>query len=1103
MPSTCLTAGRHEISLGIDSGSTTTKIVALDKQKRSLFSYYAPNKGNPIQTVREGLEALWQKAKETGAELIVRGSCSTGYGEDLIKAAFGLNEGIIETIAHYMAARDIQPDTSFILDIGGQDMKAIFVENGVINHIEINEACSSGCGTFIETFAKSMGYSVEAFATAACMGKLPCDLGTRCTVFMNSKVKQVLREGATIGDIAAGLSYSVINNCLYKVLKLKHTDELGKHIVVQGGTMHNDSVVRALELLTGCKVSRSDRPELMGAYGCALYAWEHATQSITLQNITENASYTTRLLQCKGCENVCSVNRYVFQNGNIYFSGNKCERVFTNKGNKERYGANLYAEKLRLLFERNQPEATEKALKIGIPRVLGFYENYPFWHSLFTACGLQVILSDVSTYGNYEKGVKSAMADNICFPAKLVHSHILDLQEKGADRIFFPYVIFEQRHGGQNSFNCPIVTGYSDVVKSSMRLSVPLDSPAITFKDPKALKKEIQDYLYTLGISKHTAGKALQTALEAQQKYENDISEANLKAFEQGSKERHLIIVLAGRPYHADPLVQHKLADMVAALGVDCLTADVARNAEVKLDDVHFISQWAYPQQILKAAKWVALQGKNVQFVELTSFGCGPDAFMLDEIHALLARHGKALTQLKIDDISNTGSLKLRIRSIVDSLKLDLHVTKQNHIDKPFLTTPPYTEAERKKRKKLIVPYFTDFIAPLIPSFLKLAGYDADVLPISDTGSDETGLRYANNEICYPATLIVGDIINAFKKGTYETDNTAVLITQTGGQCRASNYISLIKKALVDAGYGNVPVVSLTMDGNMQNNQPGFQMRMRKLIPIALATILYTDAISKLYYAASPREKEKGQARKLRDKYLDIAKNPVKRNQPKELINYLQVAAQDFNRIASDVHCPRVGIVGEIFLKFNSYAQRGITQWFLDNGIEVEAPILSSFFLQSFVNREINARTKVETSNLPLFVLRGLYKVVNHRIKEVNNACAAFRYFHPFDDIYTLAENARSIVSLSAQFGEGWLLPGEVATMVHHGITHVVSLQPFGCIANHIVSKGIETRLRKLFPQLSFLGLDFDSGVSDVNITNRLLLFANELLEKGSKPNTH
>jgi predicted nucleotide-binding protein (sugar kinase/HSP70/actin superfamily) len=516
----------------------------------------------------------------------------------------------------------------------------------------------------------------------------------------------------------------------------------------------------------------------------------------------------------------------------------------------------------------------------------------------------------------------------------------------------------------------------------------------------------------------------------------------------------------------------------------------------IDINDVHFVSQWAYPEQILKAAKWTAMQDSGVQFVELTSFGCGPDAFMLDEIHALLQRYGKALTQLKIDDVTNIGSLKLRVRSVIDSLKLNYCEGEQSREVLPFATTPIYTEEEHQQKQKIIIPYFTSFIAPLIPSFMRLAGYDADVLPMSNHESDDLGLRYANNEICYPATLIVGDIIKAFKNGLYNPETTTVLITQTGGQCRASNYISLIKKALVEAGYEQVPVISLSMTKNILNNQPGFKLNFKKLIPIALTTILYTDAIAKMFYAAAPREKEIGMAAKLRDKYLDIACSSVERNQSKELVHYLQIAARDFDRITLDKDCARIGIVGEIYLKFNYYAQRGITEWITNHEIEVEPPILCDFFLQTFVNQDVKRQTLVESSALPKFVLHTFYKLIKNRISQVNKACSAFRYFHPFDDIYTLAKNAEQVVSLSAQFGEGWLLPGEVATMVHHGIYHVISLQPFGCIANHIISKGIEKRLRTLYPQLNFLGLDFDSGVSDVNVTNRLLLFANDLLKQ-------
>ncbi|MCD8310027.1 MAG: acyl-CoA dehydratase activase, partial [Prevotellaceae bacterium] len=451
-----LRQGRQEVLIGIDSGSTTTKIVVTDPQGKLLFSFYRANGGNPIEAVEEGLNAFKAKCLQTGTQPFIVGSCSTGYGEDLVRAAFQLDAGIVETIAHHIGAHHFNREVSFILDIGGQDMKAIFVTGGVIDRIEINEACSSGCGSFIETFAKTLGYTAGDFALAACRSAAPCDLGTRCTVFMNSKVKQVLREGATLDDIAAGLAYSVVKNCLYKVLKLKDTSVLGKHIVVQGGTMRNDAIVRALELLTGAEVTRCDIPELMGAYGCARYAGEHRGRGVTLDEMIGKARYSTRFLHCKGCDNRCLVVRYLFDNGKAYFSGNRCEKVFTNGQTGGAKGVNVYTRKNELLFNRNV-DIERPALTIGIPRCLNMYEEYPFWHALFTACGIRVALSDLSNFLQYEKNARMVMSDNICFPAKLVHSHIQDLLAKRVDRIFMPFVIFEKAAGEQNSYNCPIV----------------------------------------------------------------------------------------------------------------------------------------------------------------------------------------------------------------------------------------------------------------------------------------------------------------------------------------------------------------------------------------------------------------------------------------------------------------------------------------------------------------------------------------------------------------------------------------------------------------------------------------------------------------------
>lgn len=1083
--------GKQDVFIGIDSGSTTTKIVAIDPDNRILFTFYKPNGGHAIETVAEGLNQLKEQCRQSQTILNIQGSCSTGYGEDLIKAAFQLDGGIVETMAHYMAAHYLDKDVSFILDIGGQDMKAIFVEEGIINRIEINEACSSGCGSFIETFANTLGYTARDFAQAACRSTQPCNLGSRCTVFMNSKVKQVLREGATVDDIAAGLAYSVVKNCLYKVLKLKDVSELGRHIVVQGGTMRNDAVVRALEQLTGAEVTRCDLPELMGAFGCALYAQKYHHTDISLDNILSQAEYTTHELHCKGCNNQCQVFRYRFANGQSYYSGNRCEKVFTN-GTKEQPGENAYRFKNELLFGRAQTQVEHPLLTLGIPRSLNMYENFPFWHTLFTACGIQVQLSAESDYAAYERNARMVMSDNICFPAKLVHAHVQNLIEQKVDRIFLPFVIFERKGDEQNSYNCPVVTGYSEVVKSVQAEGIPIDSPAISFKNRKLLYKQCSKYLTKLGVDENTIKAAFEKATREQESFGHTLVEHNRQLLEQTRKKGRWAVLLAGRPYHTDMLIQHKISDILAEMGIDVITDDVVREQTQPLeDDVHFLAQWSYPNRILKAAQWSIEQGQDVQFIEMTSFGCGPDAFLVDEVRDVLIRNGKTFTLLKLDDINNIGSMKLRVRSLIESMKL-FHEHNSAPKEKKE-ATGLLTNRSDLRHKKILIPFFTPFISPLIPAIMSLAGYDAENLALSNTESCEWGLKYANNEVCYPATLIVGDVIKAFKSGKYNPDETVVAMTQTGGQCRASNYISLIKKALEEAGYPSTPVISLTFGGSLDGRQPGFKVNWLKILPVALRSVLYSDCISKFYYAAAVREKEPRQAARLRDFYLQEGEKLIRAYRTKDLRACLSAAARQFNEICQERECPKVGVVGEIFLKFNPFAQKNVIEWLTEQGIEVVPSVLTDFFMQNFVNRKVRVESCIQQQFLPDFVYKSAYKIVGKQIEKFNQVGKEFRYFLPFKDIFEEADEAQKVISLNAQFGEGWLLPAEIMSYARQGIYNVISLQPFGCIANHIVSKGIEKRIKSFYPEMNMLSLDFDSGVSDVNITNRLLLFIDHL----------
>lgn len=1083
--------------LGIDSGSTTTKIVLINENGEIVYKYYAHNGGNPIDAVRHGLSKLQQRAQEEKINVNITAGCSTGYGEDLIKAAFSLDYGMVETMAHYVAAHEMCPDVSFILDIGGQDMKATYVDHGTLTRMELNEACSSGCGSFIETFAQTLGCEISDFVLKACQSLKPSDLGTRCTVFMNSKVKQVLREGASVADIAAGLAYSVVKNCLFKVLKIKNYDELGDNIVLQGGTMRNDSIVKAFENLTGKKVYCNNVPELMGAYGCALHA-QRQTQDLqkqgrALDEYLVAASFDQKNVMCRGCENQCQITQYKFRNGGIYFSGNKCEKIFTNGKASERVGVNMSDYKYHALFDRasNPTECVPNPIMtIGIPRALNMYEEFPFWHTFFTQCGVRVVVSGQSLFTNYERSVHTVMSDNICFPAKLVHSHIYELAAQDQiDRIFFPRVVYEMSEDKTvtNSYNCPIIIGYPEVVASVIRSKVQIDSPVISFKDPKLLLKQLIKYMEPFGVSSSQVKAAHKAALQEYANFGNDLREKNQKAYEEAMKAKRNVIVLAGRPYHTDPLVQHKVSEMITNLGVDVLTEDIVRNRSIDEKETFILKQWTFVNRILNSAQWAARQGSNVHFVETTSFGCGPDAFFTDEARSIMNRHNKSLTLLKIDDINNVGSMKLRVRSLIESLKFGS--TKQSKV-KPFVRPRKFLD-EDKTRRTILAPFFTEYISPLLGAAFKTEGYDVISLPISDAESNDLGLKYSNNEVCYPATLIVGDFIKALKSGKYDLDKTAVAVTQLG-QCRATNYPSLIRKAIVDAGFEQVPVIGIA--GTDKEDQPGFKLNLFKAAPIVLYSVFFGDWLSVFYHAIAVREKNKGEARALRDDFLRRANPLVEKKDLGGLLKLTKQAAEEFNAIEIyDRHYPKVGVAGEIFLKSNPYSHRYVPDWLMEHGVEIVPPIIHNFFLRAFVNFKFNKENHVKKFKVPSIVIDMAYSLITKIQAKFDEQAKVFKFYQPEIDIKTQSKMAEDIICLSAQFGEGWLLPAEVIAYMKQGCNNVVAMQPFGCIANHIVVRGIEKKFKEVYPQLNMLALDFDGGVSDANIANRLLLFLSNM----------
>jgi predicted CoA-substrate-specific enzyme activase len=1092
----------RDVFLGIDSGSTTTKIVLTDMDQNIVYRYYADNDGLPLKKALEGMAGFCRQAEEHGVEMRILSSAVTGYGEDLIRPALDISHGIVETMAHLSGAQFVDPQVSFVLDIGGQDMKSLFIRDGVISHIELNEACSSGCGSFLQNFASAMRLSTDDFVRKACLSRHPADLGSRCTVFMNSKVKQSLREGAGIEDIAGGLAYSVVKNCLFKVLKISKLAELGGHIVVQGGAFRNDAVCRALEVLSGKSVRSTDHPELMGAFGAALYAmrrWENGLKErrntfVYEKALASAASARKSELQCKGCTNGCSIVKLRFDNGNVCYAGNKCEKIFSGAAKSQKKGINAFEKKNDVFLPTLPPPSSPSRERIGIPRALNMFENFPFWQSLFAACGFETVLSPESSVSLYRKGAGSVMSDNICFPAKLVHGHILSLIEQRVDRIFYPLVPKEEKEfkHSSGSYNCPVVSGYPDVVRSAIdpegACGIPFDTPVVTFHDVDALRNACRQYFASLNTDRETFDAAFDAALQRLAEWKKTLTDFQKMLLDDALADGTLTFVIAGRPYHADPLIHQKAGQMLADMGARVLSDDVfRREADEGYGQLTVVSQWAYPNRTLQTAMQVARLPRNVQMIQLNSFGCGPDSFLTDEAAEILKASGKNLTVIRIDEISSPGSVRLRLRSLVESLQA-ANARARSPLPLPLPQKYAATFAKKDRHKTILVPWFADFLSPFVPAIGKVAGYRVVNLPPPDRLSAEIGLKYGHNEVCYPATLVLGDMIKALQSGKNPLSDTAVLITQTGGQCRATNYIAQIKQGLMRAGFGDIPVIALAAGKVFQNRQDGFRFPLLKLANTVLSAVFYGDALWQMFEATAVREKEKGAARRLFDACIAAGVEAIEQKNAGGLTHLLARAVREFNAIAiCDRRFTKIGLIGEIYVKYNPFAQAHIGDWLRERNMEVMTPPVTDFFLQYFVNRRENVKNGLQRNDLlPRLLNPVAWKLVGRRAACFDTVMQGFRFYRPAASVFAKADDAAKILHLSNQFGEGWLLAAEIAQYARQGVRKIVCIQPFGCIANHIVAKGIEKRLKKFFPETDLLYLDIDSGIAEVNLQNRL-----------------
>lgn len=1093
-----LTNYRGKCFLGIDAGSTTTKAALIDEDGRLLYTFYSRNDGNPLKTAIGAIRQLYAKMPGT-AELVC--SSVTGYGEGLIKAALKVDVGEIETIAHYKAADYFCPGVDFILDIGGQDMKCMRVKDGVIETIMLNEACSSGCGSFLETFAGSLNMEIEQFAQTALLAPNPVDLGSRCTVFMNSRVKQAQKEGATVGEISAGLSYSVIKNALFKVIKLKNKDELGEKIVVQGGTFNNDAVLRAFELLAEREVTRPNIAGIMGAFGAALIARERhepGSQSTLLTNDQlDKLKISTHHTRCKGCANNCLLTINDFGNNDRYISGNRCEKALGGKktGNKL---PNLFEYKYNRVFNY-EPLSMNQAKRglIGLPRVLNMYEDYPFWFTFFTELGFSVVLSSRSSKHIYEKGMETIPSESLCFPAKLAHGHIMDLIEKKVPVIFYPCLTHEQKEQleADNHFNCPIVQSYPEVIYNNIEALQQSDIkfiyPFLPFDNKKRLAKRLREELATLGITKQEIYQAVDKAWDELEQCRRNIKDKGEKCLQLLRENNKIAIVLAGRPYHIDPTINHGIPELINQLGMGVLTEDSVDHLGKVKRPLRVVDQWAYHSRLYAAASFVAEQ-ENVELVQLNSFGCGLDAVTTDQVQEILESKGKLYTVLKIDEGQNLGAAKIRLRSLKAALLERVKKGYQLHKTEDKYQRPLF-DRKMKMQHTIIAPNMAPIHFELIQKAFELAGYQVVVCPAFDRKAVDEGLKYVNNDACYPAIIVLGQLIKALKSGKYDVNNTTVLITQTGGGCRATNYIGFLRKALKDAGFAHVPVLSLNVKG--MEKHPGFKLS-PTLIHRAMMGLVYGDLLMKLLYRVRPYEKIKGSANRLYDKWIYRCKDAIKSLSLNNFRKTILSIIDDFEKIdINDKPKPRVGVVGEILVKYHPTANNDVVGLVESEGAEAIVPDLLDFFMYSAFGQAYEYRF-LAGSKTEQIVYQGFIKIMELYRRTYKKALRTSKRFFPPQSIYETAKGASKILSLGHQTGEGWLLTGEMVELIEHGIENIICMQPFACLPNHVTGKGMLRELKRVYPNSNIVAIDYDPGASEINQLNRIKLMLSAAFKK-------
>jgi len=1115
------------VFLGLDSGSTTTKACLIDKDGRIIWDFYAHNQGNPVELAVKVLKDLYSQLPD---DVYIGRAVSTGYGEALFKAALGVDAGEVETITHFRAANFFVPGVEFLLDIGGQDMKCLRMKDGAIVSIQLNEACSAGCGSFLDNFANTMGMDVKEFGKIALMAQKPVDLGSRCTVFMNSRVKQAQKEGASVADIAAGLSYSVIKNALFKVIKLRKASDIGEKVVVQGGTFFNDAILRAFEKIAGVQVYRPDVAGLMGAYGSALIAYDqwqdlmepkpgepegtvHDVRSgIAGLKELENFHVDLELRRCGKCQNNCLLTINTFTTGDVkrtFITGNRCEKGAEIEGNiidasnkkatmldDDDTGPlpNLFAWKYKRLFSYipRKPEDAPMG-DVGIPRVLNMYENYPLWFTFFNELGFRVRLSQRSSRMVYEKGLETIPSESVCYPGKISHGHVESLLQQGVKFIFYPCAPYEHQEdaGAGNHYNCPIVTSYPEVLRNNVDAlrqdpSILYMNPFLPIYDKPRLEVRLCEELLPKfpALTKEKIHKAVEAAWAEQEKFREDVRKAGEDALEEIITKGGSGIVLAGRPYHLDPEINHGIPELINGLGMAVFTEDSVAHLGKIERPLRIIDQWVYHNRLYRAAQFVS-EMANLELVQITSFGCGLDAVTADQVDEILRAKNRMYTLIKIDEGSNLGAVRIRIRSLIAAVKERRRNKKRIPVHTSAYHRVVFTE-DMKKDYTIIGPQMSPIHFRLLQKAFNSGGYNFEVLGAVDPKAIEAGLKYVNNDACYPSLLVAGQMISALESGKYDLDKVALIITQTGGGCRATNYIGFIRRALNDAGWGHIPVLSLSAQGFEKN--PGFKLT-PKLVDNLVKSLVVGDVFMRVLYRTRPYEAVQGSANQLYEKWNSIAEHTFEKHVSIPKFNkLLRNIIRDFDNLPlKAIKKPRVGVVGEILVKFHPTANNQIVETIEREGAECVMPDLLDFFFYTFAtgifrHKQLAFPKKTERNARLLVWGLDLYR------RKMKKYLRKSRRFEAPNSIYTMMKGVDDIVQLGNITGEGWFLTAEMVELIHEGAPSIACVQPFACLPNHVTGKGMIKELRRRFPTANISAIDYDPGSSEVNQLNRLKL---------------